>query len=120
MSTRDLAMDFRGQARVFREHAQESIAIAYERCAQRLEDLLRSEAEQLLTLPEAARLSGYSADHLGRLVREGTIPNAGRPGSPRIARGDVPVKPGIVALDHAESDLSRTQIVRSAITEGAA
>jgi hypothetical protein len=95
-------------------------AMALEECARELESSLGELELQPLTLGEAAKISGYSTDHLGRLVREGKIPNAGRPGSPRIAPGDVPVKPGMVALDSPESDLNRTQIVRLAINEGAA
>ena len=41
---------------------------------------------RLLALNDAATLSGYSADHLGRLVREGTIPNAGTLRQRRIPR----------------------------------
>ena len=40
----------------------------------------------------AARVSGYTADHLGALVKRGKIPNAGRTGAPRIRRQDVPRK----------------------------
>ena len=59
--------------------------MALETCAAELEAALRQEDDTLLTLTEAARESGYSADHLGRLVRDGKIPNTGRPGAPRIA-----------------------------------
>jgi hypothetical protein len=52
------------------------------------------EASEPLTLKQAARESGLSAEHLGRLVREGTIPNAGRWHAPRILRRDLPRKPG--------------------------
>jgi hypothetical protein len=52
-----------------------------------------------LTLREAASESGYSEDHLGRLLREGTIPNAGARYSPLIRRGDVPRKPGYFSED---------------------
>ena len=44
-----------------------------------LEEALAAENDEVLTLQRAAAESGYSADHLGRLVREGKIPNAGRP-----------------------------------------
>lgn len=47
--------------------------------------------DQLLT-GEAGEESGYSADYLGRLVREGQIPNAGRPNAPKIRRSDLPRK----------------------------
>jgi hypothetical protein len=57
-----------------------------------LRTLATADAEVSLTLTEAARRSGYSADHLGRLVRAGTIANAGRPNAPRVRLGDLPRK----------------------------
>ena len=57
-----------------------------------VEDLFRWEENDVLTLGQAARESGYSAGHLGRLVRDGTIPNAGRPNAPKIRRADLPRK----------------------------
>ncbi len=72
-------------------------------CDQVLNDLAAvhvHDGDQLLTLTEAANCSGYSTDHLGRLIRDGTIPNAGRPSAPRIRRRDLPQKPGtLVARD---------------------
>jgi len=62
---------------------------------------LDASSEQLLTLVEAAAESGYAADTLGRLVREGRIPNAGRPNAPKIRRRDIPKKPG--AFQNASS-----------------
>lgn len=49
-------------------------------------------AAETLSLREAAIESGYSPDHLGRLVRTGSIPNAGRRNAPRIRRTDLPRK----------------------------
>lgn len=46
----------------------------------------------LLTLEQASLLTHYSVEYLGQLVREGHIPNAGRPNRPRIARKDLWVK----------------------------
>lgn len=57
-----------------------------------VEALLAAEEAETLSLTRAARESGYSAGHLGRLVRDGTIPNAGRPHAPRIRRADLPRK----------------------------
>ena len=91
-SATDLALKFRETAKVFREHAQDSVAIAYETCAQQLEEAFAAGGGVRLTLGEAAAESGYSADHLGRLVREGKIPNAGRPNAPRIARRELLTK----------------------------
>ena len=52
-----------------------------------------SQAQAVLSLPEAASRSGYTAEHLGRMVREGRISNAGRKGAPRILAADLPRKP---------------------------
>jgi hypothetical protein len=59
-----------------------------------LESVLRAEEDRLLSLTEAAALSGYNPDHLGRMIREGKIQNAGRKGSPRIRARDLPRRPG--------------------------
>ena len=71
MTPRELTAHWRSKASVFREHEQTSVAIAYELCAKHLDEALNSIAEAPLTLAEAAELSGYSIDHLGRLVRLG-------------------------------------------------
>jgi hypothetical protein len=52
-----------------------------------------SEREEALSLAEAARISGYSREHLARLIRAGSIVNAGEKNRPRIRRKDVPHKP---------------------------
>ena len=114
----DLPSGWRSKAKLFREHEETSVALAYEKCASALEEVLIREDDVAHTLTEAAQLSGYSADHLGRLVREGKIPNAGRLGAPRIACGDLPRKPD-VAADIETGHISSKQIVRSAINEGA-
>lgn len=59
-----------------------------------IEAAFEAEAESLLTLEEGSAQSGYSVDHLGKLLREGKLPNAGRKGSPRIRARDLPRKPG--------------------------
>lgn len=65
-----------------------------ERMASDLEAALRADADELLSLREAAYETGYHEDHLGRLVADGKIPNAGRKHAPRIRRGDLPRKAG--------------------------
>ena len=115
---------WRQAAEHFRAHSCESAARAYEVCAEELENSLARARDELLDLKQASELSGYSVDHLGRLVRDGRLPNRGRPGAPRVARGDLPVKPGRapaplpMAQDLGEHQFSRAQIVRSAINRG--
>ena len=110
-----LADEWQGHAAFFRQHACERLARAYERCALQLIDEFEKRDREALSLQQAARESDYSASHLGRLVSQGKIPNAGRPGAPRIARGDLPSK--VVPQRPDFPDISRTQIVRSATGE---
>ncbi len=91
-SVEALPAAWRRQAKALRRYGSEPPAVALERCANELETTLVERDETTLSLVEAARESGYSADHLGRLVRDGRIPNAGRPGAPRIARVHLPRK----------------------------
>ena len=111
-----LASYWRDRANMFREHAEVSIAIAYERCAEELEGVLHDQDATLYTLREAAVISGYTPGHLGRLVRDGKIPNAGRPSAPRIAHRHLPAKSD-VALRAESRHLDPTQIVRLAINQ---
>ena len=98
-------------------------AVALESCAAELEATLRERDQTTLSLTEAARESGYSADHLGRLVRDGKIPNTGRPGAPRIARSHLPRKTQAPATPllvekHRRGEVPNAQIVQSIIERG--
>jgi len=86
-----LPVQWRAMAALLRRH-ESPAAVAYEYCATQLERTLDTLADQLLALRDAAATSGYSEDHLGRLVREGKIKNHGRRGRPLIRRGDLPVR----------------------------
>ncbi len=59
-----------------------------------LQALQRGESEEPLTIAQASAESGYSAEHVARMVRQGLIPNQGRKRAPRIRRADLPRKPG--------------------------
>ena len=68
-----------------------------------LEKIAESDGSDALTLNAASELSGYSTDHLSRMLREGTIPNAGRKGVPRIRRADLPNRPkSVLASRHGQ------------------
>ncbi len=122
MTPASLPKAWREKATEFRRFGAEDQAFTLEYCANDLDEAWRDWQQEPLTLEEAGEKSGYSADHLGRLVREGKIPNAGRSGAPRIARRDLPVKShqtarGVVE-DPEQSDSSFEQIVQSIIEEG--
>lgn len=75
--------------------------------------------QELLTLSEAAEESGYSQDHLRRLIREGKLTNAGRHHAPLVRRADLPRKPGHLRSGRTginNAAPSREQIVRAVVT----
>lgn len=106
--------------------AADGAAKAWEQAAAELEECLARHEAETLNLQEAAAESGFSADHLGRLVRLGRIPNAGRKNAPRIRRKDLPRKTGTAAppstavlLPRARSELVRSVLqVRKAANDG--
>jgi hypothetical protein len=82
-------------------------ARALEWAAECIERALRDQADERLTIAQAALRSGYSQDHLSRLLRSGKLRNAGRRGAPRIRAGDLPIrvfKPLVAAVVQAPYD----------------
>ncbi|HEX6159204.1 MAG TPA: hypothetical protein VF111_03495 [Thermoanaerobaculia bacterium] len=88
----DLPEYWRALAVQQRSLGAEAQACTLEFCAGQLDTAQVQREDELLTLQRAADESGYSMDHLGRMLREGDIPNAGRKSKPLIRRGDLPVK----------------------------
>lgn len=89
-------------------------------CGDELEATITAWLDESLTLTEAAAESGYTAGHLGRLIRAGALPNSGRAGAPRIQRRHLPVRgPGArLATVSVDTHNIREQIVRDAIGTG--
>jgi hypothetical protein len=116
---RDLPERWRSRADELRAFGAEPQAIALERAAQELEEGLRKADCEPLGLHEAALLSGYSPGHLRRMIAEGTLPNAGSRGAPRIMRSHVPRKPGHgVARASRLAVSSRAQVARAVASGG--
>jgi hypothetical protein len=118
-STLDLLAQWGIHAKTLRAFGATTQAEAVERCALELEDTLAAGDGELLTLHGAAQISGYSADHLGRLIRQGTLRNVGRPRAPRVRRGDLPRK--AASLPVRTSDLHLVgadprQVARAVVT----
>jgi hypothetical protein len=82
----------RTEAARLKRHGALEAAATKEVDAEELEAFVRDLEFAALTLDEAAEESGYSAAHLSRLLSEGALRNAGKPGAPRIRRGDLPRK----------------------------
>jgi hypothetical protein len=92
VSIADLVPAWRERAEDLAPYAP-AAAVAFSEAAKELEEALAQSQAEELTLAEAAAESGYSADHLGQLLKDGVIPNAGRKHAPRILRRDLPRKP---------------------------
>jgi hypothetical protein len=118
MNTLQLLTEWDARAAIFRDHKEERLARTYEKVSEELKAALQEEQNTLLNLHEAATISGYSPDHLGRLVREKKIPNFGRNGAPRIRRKDLPIKNLKDLRTSEESHIlpsMKEQIVRSVV-----
>ena len=122
-----LSEDWRRRAETLRRYGGDASAAALEACAAELDSVVDRQDHAILTLTEAAEQSGYSASHLGRLVREGAVPNAGRPGAPRIALKDLPLKGRSARADGGGPDLAdspsvpqvaNAQVVQAIIERG--
>ena len=89
----DLPAQWRERAEFLKEYGgHRKTARLWERAATELEQALRVFGEETLSLVEAAAACGYSADHIGSLIRKGKIPNVGRKHAPRVRRTDLPAK----------------------------
>ena len=90
--------DIRAKARELRDSfGVEAPARALEWAAAKVETALISEADRIVYLPEAARISGYCEGHLARLVRKGHIPDMRPPASRgriKVRVADLPTKAG--------------------------
>jgi hypothetical protein len=86
-----------------------------------LDQLETDESHVALNLRQAAALCGYSAGYLGRLIRQGKLPNRGRPH--RLYPSDLPRKANGLPSPAARANIrpsSKSRVVRSLLKEGAA
>lgn len=114
VSTEELPGMWRQRAELFRRHGAEPQARTCEELASELESVLHGAGLELLTLARAASVSGYSADYLGRMIREGRLASYGRKNAPRVRRCDLPLKPGHTPVTrHDSCSRDVLQIVRS-------
>ncbi len=89
--------EIRARAKELRSYGAEGPALALEQAATKFEAARLSDADRVVYLPEAARISGYCEGHLARLVRKGDIPDMrpkGSHGRIKVRVGDLPIKPG--------------------------
>ena len=112
-----LPLEFRENAAAARRLAGSEVAAhVWETAAASVEGRLREALLEALTLDAAALESGYTRNHLRRLIRAGTIPNSGTQNDPRILRMHLPRKPGLgVDGETVRPASSRMQAARAVI-----
>lgn len=88
-----LSGELRTDAATLRRWGDVRGADLLEAVADRVDAALRDHDAELLDLRTAARESGYSPDRLRHMLADGTVPNSGRKGAPRVRRGDLPNRP---------------------------
>ena len=87
----DLPTLWRQRGAFLKEYGDPNSGRLWALAATELDQALRVLGAETLTLVEAAALCGYSADHLGTLVRKGEIPNYGQPNTPNNQRPRTPL-----------------------------
>lgn len=113
MTLSDLAPNWIARARQLEPYAP-AAAAAFVNAARELEEALSTSAMEPLDLATASLESGYTRGHLRRMIREGTIPNAGSDEAPLILRGHLPKKPGHgLATTRPQHASSRVQVARA-------
>lgn len=112
-----LPQEFRENAATARRLAgAEAAALVWEAAATEVEGRLSDCRLEPLTLDAAALESGYSRNHLNRLLKEGTVPNSGTDTDSRILRMHLPRKPGFgIDAGTPQPASSRVQAVRAVI-----
>jgi hypothetical protein len=115
MSPDALAAEWRSRAAELRRYGAEPQAVTLEAAAAELDAVLAEAADAELTLAEAAAESGYSDRRLRELLADGTIPQAGRRGAPRIRRADLPrrARPAVSADGYDPTEDARRLMGRA-------
>lgn len=89
-----LAARWRAEAAVLQRRGAPIQAGVLESCASEMEQEAQLFSLETLDLEQAVAESGYSYSTLQKMLSDGTIPNAGKKGTPRVRRCDLPKKPG--------------------------
>ena len=121
MELASLVTRWRAQEETLRSFGAAGQAEAVARCADELARAIEASAGELLTVSGASVVSGYSRDHLARLIRQGKLANVGRPHAPRVRRGDLPRKAACLPASPAAPHLlgaDPRQVVRAVVTSG--
>lgn len=106
---RQFVCTLRAREQLLRNYGAAEAAAACQQIASELEQVFREWWLAELPVSEAAAESGYSAERLRELIREGRLPNHRPPGAGgeiRVRRADLPRRPGPPAPSKAVDELA--------------
>lgn len=116
MTFAELSEKWRGESTVLRANGAIPQADLVERHVAELETALQGADLGRLSPAAAAEVSGYSSDHLRRLVREGRLTNHGTAGKARYRLSELPRKAGLHKTgDSCTVRPTREQIARAVV-----
>jgi len=96
-----LVIHWRELADVLNAEGCSEVAATRLRSATELENLLHTIESAPLSIAQASEESGYTCEHLRRMLREKPVLNAGRKGRPLVRRRDLPRKAAIKLVHSA-------------------
>lgn len=102
----ELCGRWRDRAADLRRYGADPQARALEACADELERLIREHENEELTLDDAADVQGVTRRTIERKIERGEIENVGKPGKPRVRRGDVVTAGPRLVNDRGEPDVA--------------
>jgi len=107
----------RDKARELREaFGDQGRALALEWAAATVEEAIRADSSEVMTLDEASAVSGYSRGHLARMVRDGRIPDLRNPGSKgqiRVPVSALPIKPNRLHIHATDEHGLASRLLRA-------
>jgi hypothetical protein len=89
----DLPALWRQRADYLHQFGDPNSARLWMLAAVELERALEAVGAEMLTVADAAQVTGYSPDYIRKQIAAGALPNAGRKNAPRVRRGDLKAKP---------------------------
>jgi len=89
----DLLQLWQQRADYLHQFGDPNSARLWRTAAVELERALTAFGEQMLTVTDAAQVTGYTPDYIRKQIAAGALPNAGRKNAPRVRRADLKTKP---------------------------
>lgn len=110
-----LVTEWKREALTLRQrYADDVRATLIETLAAELKEVLHAGGNEVVNLTRAAELTGYKADTLGKMIRQGKLENVGRKNAPLVRVADLPRRASAAKQDTPVLHLDRATLYRDA------